>query len=69
MKLIGTCLARDLSTSIRIPVVAIGYQEWPEGPPRLLVNDPSGSTQVYDPDKYVVTAAVNGLELGEVNNG
>ena len=58
----GICRAQDLSTSIRIPVVAIGWQETCNGEDVFLINDPAGSTHVYDPERHVIVDD-NGMDL------
>jgi hypothetical protein len=48
---------REMAETAKIPVVAIGYQDFPDGFRRLLVNEPSGSTHVYDPERHVIIRA------------
>ena len=48
---------REMAKAIKIPVVAIGYQVLPGGFRKLLVNEPSGSTHVYNPERHFIIKA------------
>jgi hypothetical protein len=43
-----------MAETTKIPVVAIGYQDSPDGFRKLLVNEPSGSTHVYNPERHII---------------
>ena len=45
---------REMAETTKIPVVAIGYQDSPDGFRKLLVNEPSGSTHVYNPERHII---------------
>jgi hypothetical protein len=45
---------REVAETTKIPVVAIGYQDTPDGFRKLLVNEPSGSTHVYNPERHII---------------
>jgi hypothetical protein len=46
---------REMAEATKVPVVAIGYQDSPDGFRKLLVNEPSGSTHVYNPERHIIT--------------
>jgi hypothetical protein len=46
-----------MEETVKIPVVAIGYQVLPGGFRKLLVNEPSGSTHVYNPERHFIIKA------------
>lgn len=48
---------RQTAETVKIPVVAIGYQDLPGGFRKLLVNVPSGSTHVYNPERHSIIKA------------
>ena len=47
----------EMEETVKIPVVAIGYQVLPGGFRKLLVNEPSGSTHVYNPERHFIIKA------------
>ncbi len=59
----GICDRNDVCKTLdallhKVPVVTLGYQDWDDGTSKLLVNDMSGSTHVFDPEKHLLCKAV-----------
>ncbi len=55
-----------LSQPSKIPVTELGMQEIPGKEPVLLVNEPSGTTKVFDPTKHELIGTKDGLKPEEV---
>jgi hypothetical protein len=66
MKAAGACQMKDLPAEMdkgfmdltKMPVVELGWQSFPDRPAKLLVNDITGSTLIYDHAKHAVCRKV-----------